>query len=141
MKSTLQFIIHRSAFIVYVESFDTELVREAVRAPVHHDVVVPLEDGPRDGREQVHPGLSRLYVPVVAHARRVGLLFEVPDARARQFAHGLALYERQGLDARELHVEGEFVRELAAPCVEAHRADALRVTRLDLLDALDAAPP
>src|SRR5919205_742370 len=130
-----------SSFIISRESFDAELARETFGAPVHDHVVVPLEDGPRDGREQVHPGLRRAHVPVVAHARRVALFGEVPAARPRKLADGLALYERQRLDARQRHVEGEPVWKLAAPRVASHGADALGVARLDLLDALDAAPP
>src|SRR5947199_10490997 len=95
--------LHRSSLIAQRESFDAELARQTLRAPVHHSVVVPLEDGPRDGREQVHPRLGRTHVPVVAYAYRVAFVGEVPDARPGKFADGFALDERHRFDARKAH--------------------------------------
>src|SRR5205823_1527943 len=103
--------------------------------------MVPLEHGARDGREQVHPRLRRRDVPVVAHLGHVAVLRQLPETAARQFAYGLALDEGHRLDARETHTEGETVREFALPSVALDAADAFRIARLDLLDALDAAPP
>src|SRR2546423_3666146 len=123
------------------QTLDAEFFRQAFSAPVHHDVVVPLEQWARDGREKVHPGLRRRDVPVVAHAGRVAVLRQLPAPLARQLADGLALDDGHRLDAREPHTEGEPVRELALPRVALDAADTFRVARLDLLDALDAAPP
>src|SRR2546421_4880871 len=65
----------------------------------------------------------------------------MPETAARQFAYRLALDDGHRLDAREPHTEGESVRKFALPSVALDAADAFRVARLDLLDALDAAPP
>src|ERR1041385_7026247 len=120
---------------------DSETLGESFRAPAHDDIVVPREEGPRDRREQIHPGFRRLDHPVIAHDSRRALGGQLPASAALQLTLGYAFDGRHRFDAREPHVECEAVRQLALPRVAPDAADAARVAWRDLDYALDAAPP
>src|SRR3712207_1427465 len=116
------------------------MLREALAAPAHDDIVAPDEDRAGDRRQEVHPRRGRTHDPLV---RRGGAraLVETPPPDALELAGRLGLEEAARLDLRRSQRESDRVREDAPPTVPVHAPDAAAVAFLELLDDLDAAPP
>src|SRR5829696_2939993 len=112
-----------------------ETPRESLAAPAHHDVVVVLEDRPRDGRERIHPGLGGPHVPVVEDRRRAVLLEQAPVPRAGELADRLAAHRTGRVELLDGELELELVRDPAAP------GDQVALVRREHSYALDATPP
>src|SRR5262249_4701866 len=92
-------------------------------------------------RQQIHPALGCLNVPVVPCDGFSAVRREMPKAATIQLAAGNSFQYRRPLDPHRFHVKRQPVWKLALPRTTANASYSVIVPVTQFDDALDALPP